>query len=90
MKRMQGKVQTAVIAALGVKPMTTGELAAQVYVKPTAKPLSQIVSVLRVLTQLRKAGLVRESLVFNRDGVPCWVLDKAQIREDPKPRLRSV
>ena len=31
MKRMQGKVQTAVIEALGTKPMTTSELTMQIY-----------------------------------------------------------
>ena len=89
MKRMQGKVQTAVISALGGKPMTTGELAMQIY-RVTAPTLSQTVTVRRVLAQLIKKELVRESLVHTRDGVHCWVLDKAQIREDPKPRLRSV
>ena len=91
MKRMQGRVQMAVIAALAIKPMTTGELAHHIYgPNYNVKPLSQIVSVLRVLTQLRKAGLVKESLVHTRDGALCWILDKAQIREDSKPRLRSV
>ena len=93
MKRMQGKVQIAVIEALGAKPMTTAELAMRIYgVKADKITLSQAVSVRRVLAQLAKKELVRESLVFTRDfeGAQCWVLDKAQIRADPVPKLRSV
>jgi hypothetical protein len=89
MKRMQGRIQTSVIKALGAKPMTTNELAMQIYrvVTPT---LSQTVTVRRILARLAKDGIARESLVFTRDGVQCWVLANAQIREDPISRLRSV
>ena len=91
MKRMQGKVQIAVIEALRAKPMTTAELAMRIYgVKADKITLSQAVSVRRVLAQLAKKELVRESLVFTRDGAQCWVLDKAQIRADHVPKLRSV
>ena len=91
MKRMGGKIQTAVIKALGAKPMTTDELTTQIYkIEVGAITLSQTVTIRRVLARLVKEGLARESLVFTRDGVQCWTLDQAQIRKELIPKLRAV
>ena len=89
MRPMQGKVQKGILVALAVKPMTASELAKHIYGIPAETP-SQDSTIRRALRGLVKKGLVQESVMFTRDGMVCWILDKAQIREDPKPRLRSV
>ena len=86
-----GKRQKAIIAALGVKPMTVVELAAQIYgVEASALTRSQEVTVRQALMRLAEDNLVKQSFVFAREGSNCWVLDRAQIREEPKPRLRAI
>ena len=77
--------------ALASKPMTVAELAAKIYdVEPVALTRSQDVTIRNAIGRLAKGNLVKQSAILARDGAWCWILADAQIREDPRPKLRSV
>jgi predicted transcriptional regulator len=89
MDRGQGKIQKAVIVALGERPKSVNELALEIY---RGNQPNHNTGIRQALRQLAKTGVVQQSDVYtNEDGSRCWVLASAQMRNPQHSRhLRQV
>jgi|HubBroStandDraft_5_1064220.scaffolds.fasta_scaffold145315_3 hypothetical protein len=87
MERGQGKIQKAVIVALGEGPKSVRELMQGIYHSDLHK---HGVGIRQALRQLAEAGTVKVSDIYaSEDGSRCWVLADARMRS-PQPHLRQI